>query len=135
MKSKFRILIFSLLLVFPLGSCKGQKSTQVISIGYHSDNCQECNTLKAKMKVMNRKFLFKPIVFIKYDKTNDKTKASAEEELAEWGMLEIAQHDDGLKYVILYDSKSKKMLQTINYNDDVDLIKSKISQALKDTRQ
>jgi hypothetical protein len=118
-----------------LGGCKSVENTQVISIGYHSDNCDDCNTLKSKMKSMNRKFIFSPIVFIKYDKTNANTKLTSEEKLKEWHMLEIAQRDDGLKYVILYDAKSKQTLKKIDYNDDADLIKSKIDQSLAATRK
>jgi hypothetical protein len=130
-----RLTLSSFFLLALLGGCKSLERTQVISIGYHSDNCEDCNTLKSKMKSMNRKFFFSPIVFIKYDKTNANTKLAAEGKLDKWNMLEIAQRDDGLKYVILYDAKSKQTLEKIAYSDEVELIKSKIERTLAATKK
>ena len=110
------------------------KKVNVISIGYHADSCEDCNTLKAKMKKMNMKFFSSPIVFIKYDKTNAATQKKAEKELTKWGMLEVARRDDGLKYVILYRADTKEKLEQINYDDDIEVMEGKIRQALSATR-
>lgn len=106
------------------------KKANVISIGYHSDLCEECNALKAKMKKMNVKFFSSPIVFIKYDKTNPATQKKAEKELLKWNMLDVAKRDDGLKYVILYHAATKEKLDQINYDDDIQVMEEKIRQAL-----
>jgi hypothetical protein len=129
-----RAVVYLLLVVALLNSCKTQKNVNVISIGYHSDNCADCNALKLKMKAMNRKFFFEPIVFIKYDKTNQNSKIRAERKLREWQMLSIAHRDDGLKYVILYAAKSKKVIQRINFDDKPDVIEVKIDDALRQAK-
>lgn len=129
-------LTFSTLLITAVcSSCKSQQNTAVISIGYHSDNCDDCNVLKSKMKGMNRKFLLAPIVFIKYDKTTAKSKLLAEKKLAKWGILDMAKRDDGLKYVILYDRESKEKLERIDYNDDSATIELKIRKALEKAKK
>ncbi len=112
-------------------SCHSQENTKVISIGFHSDDCTDCNTLKSKMKKMNRAFFTSAIVFIKYDKTNSKSQAKAEEKLKKWGMLETAQQVEGLKKVILYDAKTKEMIVQLDYSDSVDELKRKINSALE----
>ncbi len=112
-------------------SCHSQENTKVISIGFHSDDCVDCNALKSKMKKMNRTFFTSPIVFIKYDKTNAKSHAKAEEKLRKWGMLEIAQAVDGLKKVILYDAKTKEMIVQLDYSDSVEELERKIKEALE----
>jgi hypothetical protein len=128
LKLIFFIFTFSLI---GLKSCGNKTNdTKIVSIGYHSDNCDDCNTLKSKMKKMNRKFLLSPIVFIKYDHTTNKSKTKAEEKLQKLGFLEIAQKEEGLKHVVLYDSKSKEQIVRLDYNDSVEVLEQKISGAL-----
>jgi hypothetical protein len=107
-----------------------KRTVKVISIGYHSDTCKECNVLKAKMKKMNRKFLTAPIVFIKYNKTNKKTQAKSEKKLKKWGMLSIAKKEEGLKHVVLYNAGTKEAIVTLYPADTVIELEKKIKGAL-----
>ena len=107
-----------------------KRNVKVISVGYHSDTCKDCNTLKAKMKKMNRKFLASPIVFIKYNKTTKKTQKKSEKKLKKWGMLDIAQKEEGLKHVVLYNATTKEAIVTLFYTDSVDELERKIREAL-----
>jgi hypothetical protein len=129
LKKLFMSLLF--LILIACFSCHSQENTEVISIGFHSDDCDDCNVLKSRMKKMNRKFFTSPIVFIKYDKTNAKTQAKAEEKLKEWGMLEIAQEVSGLKKVILYDAITKEKIVQLDYLDSVKQLERKIRNALE----
>ncbi len=126
----YRAYFLFIAIILVAGSCHSQENTDVISIGFHSDNCADCNTLKSKMKKMNRKYFTSPIVFIKYDKTNAKTKAKAETKLAEWGMLEIASRVEGLKKVILYNAHTHKKVVQLEYDDSVEELEKKIDMAL-----
>jgi hypothetical protein len=107
-----------------------KRNVKIISVGYHSDTCSDCNVLKAKMKKMNRKFLAAPIVFIKYDKTTKKTQSKSEKELKKWGILAIAQKEKGLKHVVLYNAKTKEPIVTLNYTDSTTELERKIKEAL-----
>lgn len=127
-----KITISLLFFVLTTGfSCHSQENTKVISIGFHSDDCADCNALKSKMKKMNRAFFTSSIVFIKYDKTNAKSKAKSGAKLAKWGMLKIAQDVEGLKKVILYDAKTKAKIVQLDYTDSVDELERKIKEALE----
>jgi len=127
---KIIIIVFSFSFI-SLKSCGNKtKDTKIISIGYHSDNCDECNTLKSKMKKMNRKFLLSPIVFIKYDYTTESTKIKAEKKLKKVRFLEIAQKEKGLKHVNLYNAKTKEKIVRLDYTDSVEVLEEKISDAL-----
>lgn len=128
MKYLSSILFLSIVLL--AGSCHSQENTDVISIGFHSDSCADCNALKSKMKKMNRRFFASPIVFIKYDKTNAKTQQKAEEKLERWGMLETAQQVVGLKKVILFNARTKEKIVQLDYTDSVDELEQKITDAL-----
>lgn len=131
-KMKFTKLFLSLLAIISLTvfACHTQGNTKVISIGYHSDDCEDCNTLKSKMKKMNRMFLTSSIVFIKYDKTTTKSKSKAEEKLLKWEMLEIAQTEEGLKKVILYDASTKEKIVQLDYSDSIEVLENKIREVL-----
>ena len=107
-----------------------KRSVKVISVGYHSDTCEDCNTLKAKMKKMNRKFLTSPIIFIKYNKTNKKKQVKSERKLKKWGMLTIAKKEEGLKHVVLYNASTKEAIVTLFHTDSVDQLERKIKEAL-----
>ncbi len=124
-------LFLSLLILLVLSgfACRTKEDTRIISIGYHSDNCEDCNTLKSRMKKMNRVFLTASIVFIN-DKTTAKTKAKAEEKLKKWGMLEIAQKEGGLRKVIIYDALTKEKVAQLNYFDSEGELEKKIRRAL-----
>ena len=121
--------------MFLLASCAGQPEvtdrTRVISIGYHSEDCQECEELQGKMRRMNLRFALSPILFIKYDKTNPETIAASEARLDAIDMLGVAQRDDGLRKVILYDAASREQIDTIQASDPASLIRQKISDALE----
>ncbi len=80
---------------------------------------------------MNSKFARDPIVFIKYDKTSTSTINDAQDELKQWGMLDVAKKDDGLKYVILYNARTKEKITQINYDDDEQQVAAKIEEALR----
>jgi len=137
MKHLFKIILLMLLPTLFLASrCSHTaENTDVVSIGYHSDDCQDCNTLKEKMKTMNSKFASEPIVFIKYDKTNASTIKDAQDELKQWGMLDVAKKDDGLKYVILYNARTKEKISQINYDDDEQQMATKIEEALRKVKR
>lgn len=106
------------------------RNIKIISVGYHSDSCRECNILKSKMKKMNRKFLTSPILFIKYDKTTKKTREKSEKKLKKWGMLAVAKLEVGLKHVVLYDAKTKEPIATLYPSDLIDELERKIKNAL-----
>jgi hypothetical protein len=131
MKHVLPVLLLSILVV---SSCSGQPQVadrvRVISIGYHSEDCSECEVLQGRMRRMNWRFAFAPIVFIKYDKTNAETRAASETRLDEIGMLETALRDDGLRKVILYDARTGQTIDTIFASDPVGVIRQKIASAL-----
>ena len=130
MQLKIIILIVSLSFI-GLNTCSNKsKNTKIVSIGFHSDDCNECNVLKSKMKKMNRKFLLSPIVFIKYDHTSEKSKKRAEKKLKKIGFWEIAQQEKGLKHVNLYNAKTKEKIVRLNDTDSVEILEEKISNAL-----
>jgi hypothetical protein len=130
---KTLIIILSFL-VIGLKSCSNKtEKTKIVSIGYHSDNCSDCNVLKTKMKKMNRKFLLSSIVFIKYDHTTDKSKKNAEKKLQKFGFLDIAKKEEGLKHVVLYHAKTKEQLVRLDYKDSIEILEGKISTALKNS--
>lgn len=137
MKNFLKIIVLFLLpIAFLLSGCSHTiEDTDVISIGYHSDDCQDCNILMKKMKKMNVKYSSDPIVFIKYDKTSSSTLKEANEEVQKWGMLDTAKKDDGLKYVILYNALTKERIAKINYDDSEESIAAKIDEALKQSER
>ena len=132
MKYALPVLLISLVL---LSSCAGQPGvpdrTRVISIGYHSEDCVECEVLQGRMRRMNIRFAFAPILFIKYDKTTPESRAAAESRLETIGMLETARRDDGLRKVILYDARTRDQIDIIHASDPIPVIRRKIATGLK----
>jgi hypothetical protein len=118
-----------------LGSCAGQPEvtdrTRVISVGFHSEDCAECEVLQGRMRRMNWRYAFAPIIFIKYDQTTDATRSASEERLRAVDMLEIARRDNGLRTVVLYDAQTRERISTITADDPVRTIRQKISSALE----
>ena len=83
------------------------------------------------MRRMNIRFGLAPILFVKYDKTTEETRAAAESRLEAIGMLETARRDDGLRKVILYDAQTREQIDVILADDAVPVIRQKIADALK----
>jgi hypothetical protein len=110
------------------------KDTKIVSIGYHSNDCEDCNVLKSKMKKMNRKFFRTPIAFIKYDHTTARAKVKAEKKLQKFGMLAIAQKEVGLKHVVLYNAKSKEQIARLEFDDSPQILEKKIRDALRSVK-
>ena len=109
-------------------------NTKVIAVSFHSDTCQDCNELKAKMSKMSFKFTLSPVVFLVYDKTTDKTKVETEEKLKAAGIIDNARRDDGLRYAILYDAKTKAKIAQIEALDSEEVIENKIKNAIENAK-
>ena len=133
-----RIALITVVAALFLAGCAGDPEVssriRVISIGYHSDDCEECVVLEGKMRKMNLRFALSPIVFIKYDKTSETSRLAAEERLQAADMLAIAREEDGLRKVVLYDAKTREKIVAISPDDPVREIRSKIRDALTMTR-
>jgi hypothetical protein len=110
------------------------ESTRVISVNFYSDNCLDCNDLKGKLIRMSFKFTLSPIVFLTYDKTSDKTKVDSEEKLKQAGIINEAHRDDGLRYAILYNAKTKEKLAQIDALDNETIIEDKIKNAIESVK-
>jgi hypothetical protein len=132
---KIFLLTFLLNFVLFLSACPFyntvNESTKVILVSFHSDNCLDCNELKGKLSRMGFKFTLSPIVFIIYDKTTELTKVQSEEKLKGAGIIDEARKDDGLRYAILYNAKTKAKISQIDALESEESIENKIKNALE----
>jgi len=83
---------------------------------------------------MSFKFTLSPIVFILYDKTTDKSKVESEEKLKSASIIEQARKDDGLRFAILYNAKTKTKISEIDALESEEIIENKIKNAIESVK-
>ncbi len=104
---------------------------KVLAVLFYADWCSSCKELEPKLNKVKRDFEGKPILFTRFDLTDEFTNDQAARYAALLG-LEKYYTDNGGKtgYMLLIDSHSKKVLGRINKQDSSEAMKGALTSAL-----
>lgn len=102
-------------------------SPKLLVVKFHADWCKTCRAMGPVFEDLQNKIDGGNVLFVKLDFTNNKTKNQAVLLGAQLGITEIlSQNDRRTGFVLVIDAKSKKVLQKLGVDDDVDEMESKI---------
>ncbi len=131
---KIKYLTFGLLAVLmaafmlqPAVTRAQTKSPQVIAAVFHADWCGKCKQMgPSAMKTMASYARDKDVKFVKFDLTDDSTKAQSAKLAARNGIEPVWNSNQKTGMVLLVDGKTRKVVDTIVSTDSQEDMKRKI---------
>lgn len=106
------------------------EAPKVIALAFYADWCPGCKALKPKLEEAMKDAASQPFLNVKLDQT-DKGSRQAEYMLAALGLGDLwKEHAGKTGFVLLVDAKTRKVVSTITYKQDVKEIKSTLMAAL-----
>ncbi len=104
---------------------------KVLAVLFYADWCSSCKELEPKLNKVKRDFEGKPILFTRFDLTDEFTNDQAARYAALLGLESYYTENAGKTgYILLIDSQSKKVLGRINKQDSPAEIKAALTKAL-----
>lgn len=115
----------------PSGVQAAATAPKVIALQFYADWCAGCKALQPKLDEAMKDAAGQPCLTVKLDQT-DKDSHQAEYMLAALGLGDLwKEHAGKTGYVLLVDTKTKKVVATIDSKQEVKQIKSTLMAALK----
>jgi len=104
---------------------------KVLAVLFYADWCSSCKELEPKLNKVKRDFEGKPILFTRFDLTDEFTNDQAARYAALLGLENYYTENAGKTgYMLLIDSQSKKVLGRINKQDSPAEMKAALTKAL-----
>lgn len=115
----------------PSGQARAAEAPKIIAINFYADWCPGCKALKPKLEEAMKDAAGQPCLTVKLDQS-DKDSKQAEYMLAALGLGDLwKEHAGKTGFVLLVDSTTKKVVNTITYKQEVKEIKSALMTALR----
>jgi thiol-disulfide isomerase/thioredoxin len=106
---------------------------KVLAVLFYADWCASCKALEPKLNKVKRDFEGKPILFTRFDLTDEFTNDQSARYAALLGLANYYTENAGKTgYMLLIDSQSKKVLGRINKQDSSEAMKAALTSALAD---
>ena len=140
MKRMFRVATLTLVLSSAPISLFAQEPKQepkiekpkLLAVLFYADWCNSCKVLEPKLNQVKREFQGKPILFTRFDMTDEFTKDQSANYAALVGLENFYRENDGKTgFVLLIDTESKKLLGRITKEKTPEEIRTALTHALK----
>ena len=104
---------------------------KVIAVEFYADWCASCKVLMPKVAEVKSELQGKPILFTRFDMTNEFTKEQASYMAGFTGLEEVHRKGGGRTgFLALVDAKTKAVLGVINKDKTVEDIKKMLNDAI-----
>ena len=99
-------------------------------VKFHADWCPESRALKNIIPNLQNRFDGRPVLFLKFDRTNISTRNKAELLATALQLEEIYKKYQGTGFIVLIEWKTKKDLKTLTPDNSMDVIVQSITNAM-----
>jgi len=127
----FKNILVALLLVISSGTFaqapKNVDNPKLLAVKFHADWCRVCRAMGPAFEDLENKLDGSKVLFVKLDFTNNLTKAQANmlgEELGIAPVMNNYKRKTG--FILLIDPNSKKVLDKLTVNDDLNAMEAKV---------
>jgi thiol-disulfide isomerase/thioredoxin len=104
---------------------------KVLGALFYADWCGSCKALEPKLNQVKRDFQGQPILFTRFDLTDDFTNDQSARYAALLGLENYYRENDGKTgFMLLFDAQSKKLIGKITKLNTPEEIKAMLTQAL-----
>jgi hypothetical protein len=108
------------------------ETPKIIGLLMYSDTCASCKVLEPKLNAIKKDFTGQPILFTRVDQSNDFTKHQSVLYSSLLGVQQIYAEQGGKTgYMLLIDTKDKKVLGKLIKTQSEAELKATIESALK----
>jgi len=141
--SSWKSPLFAIALIFAFSSFMGglatavaqqpkADETKIIAVFFYAEWCNFCESLEPKLEKVKETFKDKPIMFTKFDMTNDDNKAEAKAQAAKLGATAIFEKYEGKTgfLLLLKKANGEKVGPAITFAFREDEIEDAIKEAL-----
>lgn len=113
--------------IFSVVSCaQEQEHAQLMVVKFHADWCGSCKAIAPAVKDLKASLEGKPILFVTLDFTNDATKSQANMLSMALGIHEIVSKNSKTGFLLVMDSKTKKVHEKLTKKMSSKEMESKI---------
>ena len=102
-------------------------SPKILAVKFHADWCGSCKTITPLFKDLENKFDGKKVLFINLDFTNQTKKNHSLLLASGLNIQKIVKKNQGTGFVLLIDSKNKKVLKKLTKKDNLKQMSFSIS--------
>lgn len=103
---------------------------QVIAAKFHSDNCGSCKVIAPELSKVTQASGEKPVLFIKFDRTDEATTHNSEMLASSLGITDIYEATPKTGVVLLIDAESKEVRGKLNKTLSADEMSGVIDRVL-----
>jgi thiol-disulfide isomerase/thioredoxin len=106
-------------------------SPKVIAVEFYADWCASCKVLMPKIDELRKDFKNRPVLFVRFDMTNDFTKQQASQMAAFAGLQDVYRRGGGKTgMVALVDAKTKNVIVIFGQKKTTDEIQILFDEAI-----
>lgn len=110
---------------------QGPRQPEVLAVLFHADWCGTCEQLKAPVKETAERLAEEPVLFVKLDLTDEKTRGQAEMLAAALGLDDVwNEHSRRTGFVLLVDRESGEALARLTTEHSSDDMAEVVGAAL-----
>jgi thiol-disulfide isomerase/thioredoxin len=138
MHTRLLSLLALMLFAFPATTALAQQATapeaepEVLAVRMYADWCGNCKILDAQLAPLLGELEARPIRFLKFDMTNDETKASTAAAAEELGLGELyAKYAGRTGLLVLVDARTHEELQVLTRSETTETLRAAITARLK----
>lgn len=104
---------------------------KLLAVLFYADWCGSCKALDPKLNQVKRDFQGQPVLFTRFDLTDDFTNDQSARYAALLGLENYYRENDGKTgYMLLIDAQSKKLFGKITKLNSTEEIKTMLTQAI-----
>jgi thiol-disulfide isomerase/thioredoxin len=128
--------VFLLALTSNIANAQQQKSAdkpKILGVLMYADWCGKCKELDPKLSEVQPQFQGQPILFTRFDMTNDFTTTQSEKLAGLLGIGDLfQQHKGSTGYMVLLDTQTNEVLKTLKHNQSEQDLKQEIASVLSE---
>lgn len=107
------------------------EAPKVLAVEFYADWCNSCKELMPRMVEIRKSYQNKQVMVVRFDMTDDYTKAQASFMASYAGLAEVYKKGGGKTgFIALVDAKTKEILGVINVKKTVEEIPKMIDDAI-----
>ena len=123
-------ILMSMILMSNKGYAQGNDQPKLMVVKFHADWCGSCKALGTTLEDLTNKLDGKSVLFTQLDFTNNTSRHQTKLLASALGIEKVVEANDGTGFLLVIDSKTKKVKATLKKDLSVKEMTNKINALL-----